>query len=78
LKWRVVDGYIFLYLTEYDAENPKLTAQCGHDFHLACILEWMERSATCPVCDQVSPTHSLFPILYLDICKDIITNEIFI
>lgn len=41
-------------LEEYDAENPKLTTQCGHDFHLACILEWMERSETCPVCDQVT------------------------
>ncbi|KAL4373930.1 hypothetical protein AHAS_Ahas05G0131000 [Arachis hypogaea] len=41
-------------LEEYDAENPKLTTKCDHYFHLACILEWMERSETCPVCDQVS------------------------
>ncbi|KAI4315441.1 hypothetical protein L6164_028250 [Bauhinia variegata] len=39
-------------LEEYDAENPKLTAKCDHHFHLACILEWMERSEACPVCDQ--------------------------
>ncbi|KAI4326927.1 hypothetical protein L6164_019442 [Bauhinia variegata] len=39
-------------LEEYDAENPKLTAKCDHHFHLACILEWMERSETCPACDQ--------------------------
>ncbi|XP_061355318.1 probable E3 ubiquitin-protein ligase RHB1A [Gastrolobium bilobum] len=39
-------------LEEYDAENPKLTTKCDHHFHLACILEWMERSETCPVCDQ--------------------------
>ncbi|KAL1316727.1 probable E3 ubiquitin-protein ligase RHB1A isoform X3 [Arachis duranensis] len=39
-------------LEEYDAENPKLTTKCDHYFHLACILEWMERSETCPVCDQ--------------------------
>ncbi|KAK7308971.1 hypothetical protein RJT34_05343 [Clitoria ternatea] len=39
-------------LEEYGAENPKLSAKCEHHFHLACILEWMERSEKCPVCDQ--------------------------
>lgn len=39
-------------LEEYDEENPKLLTKCEHHFHLACILEWMERSETCPVCDQ--------------------------
>uniref|UniRef100_A0A2P2INM4 RING-type E3 ubiquitin transferase n=1 Tax=Rhizophora mucronata TaxID=61149 RepID=A0A2P2INM4_RHIMU len=39
-------------LEEYDAENPKITTKCEHHFHLACILEWKERSDTCPVCDQ--------------------------
>nr|GMC87314.1 probable E3 ubiquitin-protein ligase RHB1A [Ipomoea batatas] len=39
-------------LEEYDEENPKIITQCEHHFHLSCILEWMERSDTCPVCDQ--------------------------
>ncbi|KAI3453737.1 hypothetical protein Pfo_010400 [Paulownia fortunei] len=39
-------------LEEYDAQNPKILTKCDHHFHLACILEWMERSDTCPVCDQ--------------------------
>ncbi|KAG8374990.1 hypothetical protein BUALT_Bualt10G0053000 [Buddleja alternifolia] len=39
-------------LEEYDSENPKMITKCDHHFHLACILEWMERSDTCPVCDQ--------------------------
>lgn len=37
---------------EYDAENPKIITKCEHHFHLSCILEWLERSDTCPVCDQ--------------------------
>ncbi|PWA72617.1 Zinc finger, RING/FYVE/PHD-type [Artemisia annua] len=37
---------------EYDEENPKIITKCEHHFHLSCILEWMERSDTCPVCDQ--------------------------
>ncbi|XVF52929.1 hypothetical protein PTKIN_Ptkin05aG0057600 [Pterospermum kingtungense] len=39
-------------LEEYDTENPKIITKCEHHFHLACILEWMERSDTCPVCDK--------------------------
>ncbi|GMJ06259.1 hypothetical protein like AT5G41350 [Hibiscus trionum] len=39
-------------LEEYDAENPKIITKCEHHFHLACILEWLERSETCPVCDK--------------------------
>lgn len=39
-------------LEEYDTENPKLITKCEHHFHLSCILEWMERSDTCPMCDQ--------------------------
>ncbi|GER57516.1 RING/U-box superfamily protein, partial [Striga asiatica] len=39
-------------LEEYDVENPKIITKCKHHFHLACILGWMERSDTCPVCDQ--------------------------
>ncbi|CAN8230885.1 unnamed protein product [Cochlearia groenlandica] len=39
-------------LEEYEGENPRLLTKCGHDFHLACILEWMERSEACPVCDK--------------------------
>ncbi|CAA0820760.1 RING-H2 finger B1A [Striga hermonthica] len=39
-------------LEEYDAENPKIMTKCKHNFHLSCILEWMERSETCPICDQ--------------------------
>ncbi|XP_057780579.1 probable E3 ubiquitin-protein ligase RHB1A isoform X2 [Salvia miltiorrhiza] len=39
-------------LEEYDTENPKIITKCNHHFHLSCILEWMERSDTCPICDQ--------------------------
>ncbi|KAK4266859.1 hypothetical protein QN277_023724 [Acacia crassicarpa] len=39
-------------LEEYDVENPKTLTKCEHHFHLSCILEWMERSDSCPICDQ--------------------------
>lgn len=34
----------------YDLGNPKKLTNCGHHFHLACILQWMERSSSCPIC----------------------------
>jgi len=37
-------------LEEYEEENPKIEGKCGHDFHLACIYEWLERSELCPMC----------------------------
>uniref|UniRef100_A0A7N0UDV5 RING-type E3 ubiquitin transferase n=1 Tax=Kalanchoe fedtschenkoi TaxID=63787 RepID=A0A7N0UDV5_KALFE len=40
-------------LEEYGEENPKITTQCNHHFHLACIYEWMERSSSCPVCGKL-------------------------
>ncbi|KAI4311758.1 hypothetical protein MLD38_036630 [Melastoma candidum] len=39
-------------LEEYDEDNPKIITKCDHHFHLGCILEWMERSDTCPVCSK--------------------------
>ncbi|XP_055962228.1 probable E3 ubiquitin-protein ligase RHB1A isoform X2 [Mercurialis annua] len=39
-------------LEEYDSQNPRFLTKCEHHFHLSCILEWMERSDTCPICDQ--------------------------
>ncbi|KAL5676612.1 hypothetical protein ACJX0J_012743, partial [Zea mays] len=37
---------------EYDEENPRSITKCEHHFHICCILKWMERKDTCPVCDQ--------------------------
>lgn len=39
-------------LEDYVAENPNIITGCEHHFHLSCILEWMERSDACPICDQ--------------------------
>lgn len=39
-------------LENYSAENPQIVAQCGHAFHLQCIVEWETRSGSpyCPIC----------------------------
>ncbi|KMZ56086.1 hypothetical protein ZOSMA_99G00160 [Zostera marina] len=40
-------------LEEYCVENPRIFTKCEHHFHFSCVLEWMERSDVCPICDQV-------------------------
>ncbi|KAG6474483.1 hypothetical protein ZIOFF_068420 [Zingiber officinale] len=40
-------------LEDYDVENPRIMTKCEHHFHMSCILEWMERSDTCALCDQI-------------------------
>uniref|UniRef100_A0A0E0M5F8 RING-type E3 ubiquitin transferase n=1 Tax=Oryza punctata TaxID=4537 RepID=A0A0E0M5F8_ORYPU len=47
-------------LIEYDEENPRSMTKCEHHFHLCCILEWMERSETCPVCDQITMIDAMY------------------
>uniref|UniRef100_A0A0D9VW31 RING-type E3 ubiquitin transferase n=1 Tax=Leersia perrieri TaxID=77586 RepID=A0A0D9VW31_9ORYZ len=44
-------------LEDYNYENPNITLQCNHNFHLSCIYEWMERSQACPVCAKVMLFH---------------------
>eukprot|EP00871_Galdieria_phlegrea_P001463 jgi/Galph1/2317/GphlegSOOS_G988.1 len=44
------DDFCPTCLEPYDTENPKITAKCGHSYHLACIYEWLERSSYCPIC----------------------------
>ncbi|XP_008438019.1 probable E3 ubiquitin-protein ligase RHB1A isoform X1 [Cucumis melo] len=40
-------------LEEYDSVHPEIITKCKHHFHLACLLEWTERSDVCPICDKV-------------------------
>lgn len=40
-------------LEDYDTENPRIMTKCEHHFHLSCILEWMERSDSCAICNQI-------------------------
>ncbi|KPI83115.1 hypothetical protein ABL78_7864 [Leptomonas seymouri] len=37
-------------LEEYSVDNPMLRGECQHHFHLACLMEWKQRSNSCPMC----------------------------
>ncbi|KAI8539381.1 hypothetical protein RHMOL_Rhmol09G0178600 [Rhododendron molle] len=40
-------------LEEFIPDNPKITTECHHNYHLQCIFEWQKRSEKCPICVQV-------------------------
>ena len=37
-------------LEEYSVDNPMFRGECMHHFHLACLMEWKQRSNCCPIC----------------------------
>jgi hypothetical protein len=39
-------------LEPFTADNPRVEAKCGHQYHLPCIYEWLERSPLCPMCGE--------------------------
>lgn len=44
-------------LEPYTEDNPKITSDCSHSYHLQCILQWQTRSGSnyCPICAK--PMH---------------------
>ncbi|CAH0552071.1 unnamed protein product [Brassicogethes aeneus] len=34
----------------FEAHSEVYSTQCGHTFHYACLMHWMERSKSCPQC----------------------------
>ncbi|XP_041364685.1 E3 ubiquitin-protein ligase RNF181-like [Gigantopelta aegis] len=43
-------------LGEFDEEDETKTLPCDHQFHSKCILPWLQKVSTCPVCRCELPT----------------------
>lgn len=37
-------------MENYTTENPMFSGECMHHFHLPCLLDWKQRSNSCPMC----------------------------
>ncbi|XP_014787081.1 E3 ubiquitin-protein ligase RNF181 [Octopus bimaculoides] len=43
-------------LGEFEENNEIKTLPCNHQFHSSCILPWLEKVNTCPMCRTEFPT----------------------
>ena len=48
-------------LEEVEVGKRTLTLSCGHVYHIACIVEWLDVDSSCPLCRRHpfrTPDHS--------------------
>lgn len=46
------DDFCPTCLEAYTDDDPRIFTRCGHAFHMQCIYAWLERKATCPLCES--------------------------
>ncbi|KAK2169853.1 hypothetical protein LSH36_6g02054 [Paralvinella palmiformis] len=51
-----MEGKCAICLGPYEEGDRLRKMPCGHTFHHACIIPWLERTNTCPFCRQELPT----------------------
>jgi len=49
------DCIICLDAVTLESDCADLT-ECGHTYHAACVAQWLERDASCPICRALVPT----------------------
>lgn len=45
--------------------------QCGHVFHVDCLLEWFKRQASCPYCQEPATRDQMVHIFLIDVDANI-------
>lgn len=49
---KVGDGQCSICITELEDESFVTRLECGHIFHMECIMEWGKYKAECPLCKK--------------------------
>ncbi|KAK9877432.1 hypothetical protein WA026_018542 [Henosepilachna vigintioctopunctata] len=60
----------------FTQSSEMVVNQCGHMFHHACLLQWMERSKTCPQCRSRATEKSVYKVFFNFLNTDHITDDI--
>uniref|UniRef100_A0A2P2IHD3 RING-type E3 ubiquitin transferase n=1 Tax=Rhizophora mucronata TaxID=61149 RepID=A0A2P2IHD3_RHIMU len=47
-----VEDACSICLEPFSSDDPATVTSCKHEYHLQCILEWLQRSKECPICWQ--------------------------
>uniref|UniRef100_A0A0R3RTL5 RING-type domain-containing protein n=1 Tax=Elaeophora elaphi TaxID=1147741 RepID=A0A0R3RTL5_9BILA len=55
--------------------NESAAVHCGHTFHLHCILQWLERCKTCPVCRKKATARDLIRQLFFQLEEKNFNND---
>ena len=44
------DKSCIICLSEYSMKDLIIKIPCTHEYHNECIIEWMKKNNTCPIC----------------------------
>jgi len=58
----ITDTYCCICYEDYYEGMPMHMLPCNHILHRACILNWYEKSSTCPICRNTPHTENMISL----------------
>jgi len=52
----IIDTECPICLKKFDIDDEFIKLRCRHGFHSACLIPWLEKTSSCPLCRAVLPT----------------------
>ncbi|THU54348.1 hypothetical protein C4D60_Mb10t24150 [Musa balbisiana] len=52
------EGQCAICLEEYKDTEKLGTLNCGHDFHVGCISQWLQMKNVCPICKDSASSNT--------------------
>lgn len=54
-----------------NSDEMVCAVQCGHVFHVDCLLEWFRRRTTCPYCQEPATADQMVHIFLIEVDTNI-------